>query len=110
MNEKYAQLERALILAKEAAAFVVCDDGGTCNFDSPTLNWKNMGYSKDMVKLIIRKVGLHYWEPSDSLWNGTMIICGATCGQGNRRTAMAETFSQVLQSNNISSGVYYQVD
>lgn len=110
MEDKYVTLEKALKEAKEAALLVLSDDGGTCNFDSPTLNWKEMGYSKKKVIAVIESVGLSYWEPYDRYWRGVFLIGGATHGQGNLRTEMAEAFSNALKKNGISSGVYYQMD
>lgn len=110
MKNKYVELEKALRLAKEAAMVASADEGGTCNFDAPTLNWKAMGYVKKEAIAVIEKVGLRYWEPSDKYWKGVFIIGGATFGQGNLRTETAEVFSKTLNNYGISSGVYYQVD
>lgn len=110
MESKYVELEKALRKAKEAALLVCADDGGTCNFDAPTLNWKQMGYCKKKAIEVIESVGLRCWEPCDKYWKGVFIIGGATYGQGNIRTEMAEAFSSSLQKSGISSGVYYQID
>ena len=74
MKNKYVELEKALRLAKEAAMVASADEGGTCNFDAPTLNWKAMGYVKKEAIAVIEKVGLRYWEPSDKYWKGVFII------------------------------------
>lgn len=110
MEDKYLKLEKALNLAKEAALTVVTEEVGTCNFDAPTLNWKEMGYDKKKTIAVIENVGLRWWEPYGKFWRGVFIIGGVTRGQGNLRTETAEAFSKSLKESGISSGVYYQVD
>lgn len=111
LENKYELLERAFRKAKEEALKAFQEnDGGTCNFDCPTINYKAMRYAKPKVIETLAKVGLTGWEPTDKAWKGILLIEGATFGQGFCRTAMAEAFSESLKSNEIESGVYYQMD
>ena len=111
-NEKYEALKKALEKAK------ICseqarqdDDGGTCNFDSPTLDYRAMGMSKQKAIETIEQTGLSCFEWHG--WSGRilgLVICGMTAGQGNCRTAMAEAFHKSLTADGIASGMYYQCD
>lgn len=111
-NEKYEALKKALERAKIVADMAWQeDDGGTCNFDSPTLDYRAMGMSKKKAMETIEEAGL-----SCSEWHGYrgcilgLVICGMTKGQGNCRTAMAEAFHKSLKADGIESDMYYQMD
>ena len=112
VNEKYEALRKALERAKHAAELArQADDGGTCNFDSPTLDYRAMGMSKKKAIETIEQTGLRCFE-----WKGYggcilgLVLCGMTKGQGNCRTAMAEAFNKSLKADGIESGMYYQCD
>lgn len=111
-NEKYEALRKALERAKHAAELASqADDGGTCNFDSPTLDYRAMRMSKKKAIETIEQTGLWCFE-----WHGYggsilgLVLCGMTKGQGNCRTAMAEAFNKSLKADGIESGMYYQCD
>jgi hypothetical protein len=111
-NEKYEALRKALERAKIVAQYhEQADDGGTCNFDSPTLDYRAMGMSKKKAVETIEQTGLRCFE-----WHGYggsilgLVLCGMTKGQGNCRTAMAEAFHKSLKADGIESGMYYQMD
>ena len=110
-NEKYEALKKALERAKIIAEHsATADDGGTCNFDSPTLDYRAMGMSKKKAIETIESVGLRCFEWT---WGGRimgLVLCGMTKGQGNCRTKMAEAFSKSLQADGIKSNMYYQCD
>lgn len=110
-NEKYEALRAALERAKIAAELAEQpDDGGTCNFDSPTLDYRAMGLSKKKAIETIEQAGLNCFEWKSRGCIFGLVICGMTKGQGNCRTAMAEAFQKSLQSDGIESGMYYQMD
>ncbi len=104
-------LTRALMRATVAAyghADVI--DGGTCNFDAPTLNYRDCGISKKAAKEAIAAAGLRCFE-----WrvcHDTELVIGGPCffGQANRRTAMAEAFHAALKADGYATGMYYQMD
>ena len=109
---KYEELKIALERAKiQAEAARQDDDGGTCNFDSPTIDYRAMGMQKAKAIETIESVGLSCFD-----WTGYygkvygLVVCGMTAGQGNCRTAMAEAFHKSLVSDGINSGMYYQMD
>lgn len=122
-NEKYELLKKALLKAitfSEHARqehIAKCErsgrmvDGGTCNFDSPTLDYRAMGMSKKKAVETIEQAGLRCFE-----WRGYygsilgLVICGMTAGQGNLRTEMAEAFNKSLKADGIASDMYYQCD
>lgn len=111
MDKKYTALKEALIKAKEAAMAAKTEDyGGTCNFDSPVLLYKEMGYNRNQTISLIESLGMMAWEPSSSYWKGCIVISGVTAGQGFCRTRMAEAFAKSLKASGIESGVYYQMD
>lgn len=101
-------LEKAITVAQEAKTD---DDGGTCNFDSPTLDYRAMGMSKAKAIETIKSVGLGCFEWRSyygKIWG--LVICGCTAGQGNCRTRMAEAFHKSLVAQGVASGMYYQMD
>lgn len=99
-------LQRALIAA---LAFGEHEDGGTCNFDSPSLDFKQAGFNQSEAENIIKRVGLNCYEWTFGR-SKALVITGATFGQGNRRSEMAEAFSESLKSEGYPAGMYYQMD
>lgn len=101
-------LEKAIAVAQKAKTN---DDGGTCNFDSPTLDYRAMKMSKAKAIETIESVGLRCFEWTG--WGGRilgLVICGCFAGQANCRTRMAEAFHESLKADGIASGMYYQMD
>ena len=98
-------LKRAAIAA---APLIDQEDGGTCNFDAPTLNCELCGLDVKAAKEAVRAAGLmaREWERHDKV----LVINGFMSGQGNRRTAMARRFSESLKAQGYVSGMYYQMD
>ena len=107
--------------AVAAAAHINHDDGGTCNFDSPALNYAEYGLTKLEAKAAIEAAGMtcSEWRPFSNHRgpDGRMIKCptyllisGITRGQGNRRTAMAKAFANSLEADHIPATMYYQAD
>ena len=110
MPGKYTELIKALERAKEAAqVYANTEDGGTCNFDSPAIDYRAMHMRKSNAEEAIRAAGLRSFE-WDS-WSGKrLVVCGIGYGQGNRNSRMAEAAHQSLQSGGIPSMMYYQMD
>lgn len=103
---KILELKTALLVAKiEADKLKDTEDGGTCNFDTPTLKlpseWKN-----NWLDVAFMRTGMQYERVSKE----TIHILGAVEGQGFRRTAMAEAFRDSLTASGYVSHVYYQMD
>lgn len=114
-SSKYEQLKTALLKAKKAAQNAWQeDDGGTCNFDMPVINYRAMHYAPKKAIEIIKGCGLdgdtmseygHYWSGCINV-----LILGINDGQGNRRTRIAEAFCNSLNSSGIKALMYYQAD
>lgn len=103
---KILELKSALLIAKiKADELKNVDDGGTCNFDTPTLKLPSE-WSNWMLDVAFQHTGLTY----ERINKETIHILGAVEGQGFRRTAMAEAFRDKLCELGYVSYVYYQMD
>ena len=99
-------LIRALRRATVASmAHALDEDGGTCNFDSPTLDYKTCGMTRSAAEEAIKTAGLSCYD-----WGKQLVITGPFNGQGNRRTSMARAFSESLTQDGVAAGMYYQMD
>lgn len=100
-------LEKAKKAALERATH---SDGGTCNFDSPVLDYRGSSIRKKQAVESIKAAGLSCfdWKP----FGGTnmLVINGAFYGQAARRTAMAEAFRDSLKQSGFATMMYYQMD
>lgn len=110
MGNKYANLKNALERAKETAeVYVNTEDGGTCNFDSPAIDYRSMQMIKSKAIEAIQNAGLRCFE-----WkcygSNLLVVCGIGKGQGNRRTRMSEAACQSLKNDKIAACMYYQMD
>lgn len=81
------------------------EDGGTCNFDSPTLDYKTCGITRDAAERTIKAAGMSCYD-----WKKQLVISGPFSGQGNRRTAMARAFCESMTKDGVASGMYCQMD
>lgn len=114
LTGKYAQLRDAIqtaLMQGEIAEEVVYrqhGDGGTCNFDSPTLylpRWK-----RELVEQAAKEAGTHCWKLSGDWWKSCYIICPRTHSQGYPRTANAEAMNDYFKAAGYTGSVYYQMD
>lgn len=110
MDKKYIELTKALVKAKQAAqAYANTEDGGTCNFDSPAIDYQEMHMSNAKAKEAIKAAGLQCFEWNS--WAGKrLVICGIGAGQGNCRSRMAEAACESLKADGIAATMYYQMD
>lgn len=81
------------------------DDGGTCNFDAPTLFLT--GWDKKLVEAAAKTAGVGCFE-WDFCKAYVFPVRGA--GQGYTRTKAAEAMSHYLKEQGYDSGMYYQMD
>lgn len=105
--KKVIDLIDALEKAKESALKHKDDeDGGTCNFDTPTLRLE--GWTEPLVKRACRVVDLdcQKWEKHYMNYH----IYGACNGQANRHTNMAEAFTDSMRSSGYEADVWYAMD
>lgn len=109
LTGKYAELakdlEAAAAYGMEVAANT--EDGGTCNFDSATLNLR--GWRSAKVKAAAKAAGV-----GCSVWNlygsKRYVFSIPGCGQANAKTAAAEAMREALQLSGYDAGMYYQMD
>ena len=104
--EKILALRCALLIAySEALKQKDIEDGGTCNFDTPTLILPSE-WNKANINEAFKLTGFQAYKVRENVYH----VLGAVEGQGYRRTAMAETFRDTLIKLGYNSGVYYQMD
>ena len=104
-QQDYIALGKALEIAKQKAmAYANYDDGGTCNFDSPLIQLK--GTSSKTLEKWFSEYGVY------QLYQGGWYIigCRVLCGQGYRRTKMAEEFAETLKQLGYTCYVHYVMD
>lgn len=86
------------------------EDGGTCNFDAPVIHLP--GGHAGTIDAAASLVGESCFEwqkkKRDPFYN--FFVFSGPLGQGNRRTAMAERISELMESRGYHTGVYYQMD
>lgn len=108
LKGRYAKLAADLKAAYEyGKSHMGDDDGGTCNFDSPTLHLPR--WNADSVKEAARFAGLgcFEWKP----FGQTFWVFSVPCaGQGYTRTNAAEAMSKYLGNLGYDAGMYYQAD
>jgi hypothetical protein len=78
-------------------------DGGTCNFDAPTLYGFKL---TPKVLAAIEDAGLGAFEAK----NHGIVLQIRVGGQGNTRTLAAETFQNALKARGYKSSMFYQMD
>nr|DAF90877.1 MAG TPA: hypothetical protein [Siphoviridae sp. ctnMR5] len=107
ISDKVAALAEALKKAKiEALKLENVDDGGTCNLDCPTLCLER--WRESDVKKACELANLSYSKWEDHYYN--YHILGACYGQANRRTDMAEAFTQSMKASGYNAAVWYAMD
>lgn len=108
LTGKYAKLAKDLKAALDyGASKMGADDGGTCNFDSPTLYLPR--WNKDKIKEAAKAAGLRCseWKPYGRTFWTFSVPCA---GQGYTRTNAAEAMSAYLGDIGYDAGMYYQTD
>ncbi len=109
-SSKYTALTVALKKAQEAAKlYAETEDGGTCNFDSPVIDYRAMHMSKSKAEEAIRAAGLRCFDWK-SYGGIRLVVCGIGYGQGNRNTRMAEAAEKSLKAAGVATSMYYQMD
>lgn len=110
LTGRYAKLAADLKAAYEyGKEHMGTDDGGTCNFDSPTLYLPR--WNKEKVKAAVKAAGLNSFEWTPFGRNRAFLVVSVPCaGQGYTRTNAAEAMSKRLGELGYDSGMYYQAD
>lgn len=109
LSGKYAALAEALKIALshgvEVAQFA--DDGGSCNFDAPTLHLKGWNQAKVKQAAKVAGLGCFVWD----LWGSKRYVFSIPIGaQANARTVAAKAMRDSLKDAGYEAGMYYQVD
>jgi len=109
-KNKYAQLADDLAAAyNEAfALYGAHDDGGTCNFDSPAIKLPRWNEAK--TEAAAKASGLQCWKWD--LWGTKRFVFSlpGECGQGMRRTLVAEAMTKALRRMGYDAMDYCQAD
>lgn len=111
LTGKYAKLRDDLkiaLLAGKSAEQANPEDGGTCNFDSPTLilpRWR-----KALVKQAAEEAGTSCFEWKSFGISGEFVFSPLTGGQGNARTRNAKAVMNMLKTMSYDASMYYQMD
>lgn len=109
--EKYAAaLKFAEAAALEANKPGAENDGGTCNFDSPTIDFT--GWRQPDIDKLNEVFGSEIIgnKISGKYWKGHRWVNTTTYGQAANRTRMAEAANKVLKAHDIPASMYYQAD
>ena len=108
LTGRYKKLAEDL---KEALAYGLehagTDDGGTCNFDSPTLYLPRWNRKKVEAAAKTAGVGCCMWS---SFSKSCYVFSVPGVGQGYTRTNAAEAMKDFLKDRGYEAGMYYQMD
>lgn len=107
LKGKYAKLRDDLIAALEsgrAAEAATPNDGGTCNFDSPTIDLPR--WQAEKIKQAAEEAGTHCYKWFGSTW----VFSPRTRAQGFARTRNAVAIKDKLCEFGYESYMYYAMD
>lgn len=110
LKGKYAKLRDDISKAiKKARAAIAVDpeDGGTCNFDAPTLYLK--GWNREKVQQAALEAGTDA-DPWGMWGRIEFVLSCGNVGQGNARTRYAEAMRDSLKNDGYDAGMYYAMD
>lgn len=109
-KDKYSVLSADLAQAYKAAIAIYRnhEDGGTCNFDAPALNLPR--WIEEKTKQAAKAAGLNCWKWD--LWGSKRFVFSlpGECGQGMRRTLIAEHMTRTLRGMGYDAMDYCQAD
>ena len=83
------------------------DDGGTCNFDAPTLHLPR--WNQKMVEAAAKEAGTGCFQWK-AFSKSVYVFSVPGVGQGYTRTCAAEAMSDFLKDRGYDAGMYYQMD
>lgn len=108
LPERYKKLAESLKVAVEAAKAVAGgEDGGTCNFDSMSLDLPR--WNQNLIELSAKEAGIRVFD-TKIFRHKYYIFSVPFGGQGNARTRQAEAMAQAMKSAGYDASVYYQID
>ena len=107
ISDRVFDLAIALAKARNVAyEHIESEDGGTCNFDCPTVRLSR--WRESDVKKACELAGGIYCQKWDGYHYNWHFDCMS--GIGNRRTRMAEAFSDKMKELGYEASVWYAVD
>lgn len=109
LTGKYAKLRDDLLAAYIATESIEqTEDGGTCNFDSPTLHLPR--WNAEKIKQAAKEAGgsAFKWTVGGSLLG--WVFSPRSSGQANRRSRRAEAISAYLKNLGYDAGMYCAMD
>lgn len=108
LTGKYAKLRDDLLKAyAETEHIEQTEDGGTCNFDAPTLRLPRWNSKK--IEQAAREAGGSAWKWE--LWGtASWVFSTRSSGQANRRSRRAEAISAALKRMGYDAGMYCAMD
>lgn len=108
LTGKYAKLAEDLRKAAATAeAYRDHEDGGTCNFDAPSLCLPRWSFREIKRAAKAAGLGVFSWK----VGNHTRYVFSVPIpGQGNRRTEAAEAMTRELEALGYDALTYYQMD
>lgn len=108
LSGKYAKLAEDLRRAAEAAQqYRDHEDGGTCNFDAPSLCLPRWSAAEIKRAAKAAGLGVYAWRfGRRTRW----VLSVPIPGQGNRRTKAAEAMTRELEALGYDALTYYQMD
>ena len=107
---KYEALTEALkraVVAARAAVEANPEDGGTCNFDAPTISLPRWNFELTKSAARAAGIGCFTWNCYGAKYFVFPLRIG---GQANSRTRAAEAACESLKSDGYNAGMYYQMD
>lgn len=109
LTGKYAKLRDDLKAALEQTAHIEQDedDGGTCNFDSPSLRLPR--WNGKLIEQAAKEAGSSAFK-WDLYGNIRWVFNPCSSGQGNRRSRRAEAITKVLRAMGYDAIDYCQAD
>ncbi len=109
LTGKYAKLRDDLLAAyAETEHIEQTEDGGTCNFDAPTLDLPR--WDAEKIKQAAKEAGGSAFKWT---WGGRVmcwVFSPRSSGQANRRSRRAEAISEALKAKGYNAGMYYAMD
>lgn len=108
LTGKYAKLAEDLRKAAATAeAYRHHEDGGTCNFDAPSLCLPRWSFREIERAAKAAGLGVFAWK----VGNHTRYVFSVPIpGQGNRRTEAADAMTRELEALGYDALTYYQMD
>lgn len=84
------------------------EDGGTCNFDNPVIDFT--GWTKKDIEILVSEAGIKIGDKMSGYWRNCRKIYFDLKGQGNNRARMSTAAYKKLKEFGIPALHYQQMD